>query len=472
MSLKNTFSLFFLLLSLGVFAQNGLQTQTLYNTLAAQQYQPASLALRAMPYPLTNHYLNAKKWLKANPDTTLLPLLRDSLKIVMEILTAQQEATDKSLSLVGITGNAYIGNNHFGLNGVLKDGNYLTSATIDEAVAKLGTKNRFQYGYNAGFAVNLPIKGKYAWGIYYDYSSAFSVGTNSAGTAGLIFRGNAPYAGTTVSDNNIFLKTQSRTSLGVGWAKQQGKWSVGVKAKFIAGIKQSDVKVKDFSLFTSQEGDSIHASADYEYFVSDRFAPLDGFGAGVDLGAIYQVNNSLSIGGSITNLGFIAWTGESMNKNVDVSYVGFDLKDLLNLEGNTAGQDALVDSLKGLVFPDTVASKMTSGLPTCLHLNATYNVGAYNRVFASLNYGMTKYAPMSPLPLLAFGYQRRVCSALSLGANVYGGGIDTYGVGVMAMSFFRIKHKNPVSILYTMDNILGFVGGKGASAEVGISIGL
>lgn len=483
MQLKNTCSLFVILLLSITFAkaQNGLHTQTLYNTIAAQQYQPANLALRSKPYPLTSHFINAKKWLKSQPDTTILPMLRDSLAAIMEIVKIQQEEIDKSLTLVGITGNAFIGNNHFGFGGLMKDGNYLTSETVDAAVAKMGNKNRFQMGYNASFGVNLPTLGKSfggkqmndkdAWGIYYDYNSSFSVGTNNPGTAGLIFRGNAPYANTTVSDDNIFIKSQTRTSLGVAWARQHERWSFGVKAKVIAGVKQSNVIIKDFSFFTSEIGDSIHASADYDYFVSDRNAPLDGFGAGVDLGAIYQVNNQLSIGGSITDLGFIAWSGEKMARKIDQSYTGFDLKDLLNLQDNPTGQDALIDSLKGLVFPDTVKSKMTTSLPTTLHINAIYDFGGYNRAFASLHYGFTKNAPNSNLPLLAVGYQRRICSGFAAGINAYGGGLDMYGVGVMGMSYFRIKHKNPVSIIYTMDNILGLVGGKGVGAEIGINMG-
>ncbi len=452
-------------------AQNGLQTQTLYNSLAAQQYQPANLALRANAYPLTSHYLNVKKWLKSQPDTTILAMLKDSLAAVMEVVSIQQAEIDKSMTLVGITGNAFVGNNHFGFSGLLKDGNYLPPATIDAAVAKMSSKNRLQFGYNGGFAVNLPIKGKSSWGLYYDYNSAFSAGTNNAGTAGLIFRGNAPYAGTTVSDNNIFIKSQTRTSLGVGWAMSQGKWSFGVKGKLIAGVKQSNALVKDFSFFTSEVGDSIHGAADYQYFVSDRNTPLDGFGAGIDLGAIYQVNKQLSIGGSVTDVGFVAWSGEKMARKIDQSYAGFELKYLLNLEGNQTGQDALVDSLKGLVFPDTIAAKMTTSLPTTLHINAIYEIDAKSRAFASLHYGFTQNAPMSALPMLAAGYQRRICGYFSAGINAYGGGLDSYGLGIMGMSYFRIKHKNPVSIVYTMDNILGLVGGKGVGAEIGINMG-
>ena len=118
-------------------AQNGLQTQTLYNSLAAQQYQPANLALRANAYPLTSHYLNVKKWLNSQPDTTILAMLKDSLAAVMEVVSIQQAETDKSMTLVGITGNAFIANNHFGFAGLLKDGNDISPATIDAAVAKM-----------------------------------------------------------------------------------------------------------------------------------------------------------------------------------------------------------------------------------------------------------------------------------------------------------------------------------------------
>lgn len=472
MRFKHTyFAILFLFSCITTFAQNGLQTPNIYNSIASQQYQPANLALRATSYPLTNHYLNAKKWLKKHSDSTNVLILSDSLHAAMEAAKIGDIEIDKKLTLVGFTGNAFIANNRFGFGGLLKDGNYLSTETVDAAVAKMGNKNRFQMGYNGGFAVNLPIKGKSAWGLYLDYNSAFSVGTNNAGTAGLIFRGNAPYAGTTVADDKIFLKSQTRTSLGLAWARQHEKWTFGVKTKFIAGVKSSDILVNNFSLFTSEVGDSIHATADYQYFVSDRSAPLDGFGAGVDLGAMYQVNSALNIGASVTDLGFIAWSGEKMAKNVSQSYTGFALKDLLNLEGNAAGQDALVDSLKGLVFPDTTAAKMTSLLPTTLHINAVYDFNTYNRAFASLHYSFTQYAPMTTMPLFAVGYQRRICSGFSLGVNGYAGGLDTYGVGVMGMSYFRIKKKNPVSIVYSMDNVLGLLGGKGAAAEIGISMG-
>ena len=133
-----------------------------------------------------------------------------------------------------------------------------------------------------------------------------------------------------------------------------------------------------------------------------------------------------------------------------------------------------VDSLRDLVFPDTVASNLTVLTPLSLRLGATMQVGENGQLGALLIYNPSRSGNFTRLPLFNVSYRHEVVTGLRLAANAYVGGTDAYGFGAMAT--YRIAIQDwAVDLAIGGENVIGYLSpsaGRGFSFFGGIGVQL
>lgn len=178
--------------------------------------------------------------------------------------------------------------------------------------------------------------------------------------------------------------------------------SIGVSPRVIVGTQYADgalnseVTVRD-SLLTHQFDYTARAAGllsreiydTFDAFDADPFREMSGgvdgtvsgVGAGVDLGAVYEVQSGVFVSLSLTDLGGIQWSRDAQTitpTNDQFRFEGVEMN-LSRLEsefdGNVRGYfEHQVDSLARAAYQDVERdrSSFLVGLPTALHVNSTW----------------------------------------------------------------------------------------------------
>jgi len=190
--------------------------------------------------------------------------------------------------------------------------------------------------------------------------------------------------------------------------------SIGVSPRFIIGTQYADgtlnssVTVSD-SVLMHQFDYTARAAGPMSREVYDTFnafgaeplrdvsggfgGEVAGIGAGVDLGATYEVQSGLFVSVGLTDLGAIQWSQDAqtttpVNDEFRFEGVELNLDRLENEFGGDVGSylEHQVDSLAQAAYGDVERdrSSFTVGLPTALHVNGTWSRDAF-----TLNGGAT-----------------------------------------------------------------------------------
>ena len=315
-------------------AQEGLHTQVLYQDIHSQTYQPALL------YSHTFEHIS-----------------------------------------VGVEGGFLLGANSFDMKGLDLEDNKLTETGKDRILSQLdGENNRLQIGYNWGAHVNFRLN-KLPIGLSYHRQNHFFVRVNDSSTAGLLLRGNAPYAGTPLSDEEVRYRELDYHSLGIATAFSSGNWTVGIRLKGLIGRRAEDIDDFTYTLLTATDGTQLDLNATYNVRTSDGVAS-GAWGVGADIGAILQLSSNLRAQARINNLGFIRWNeGKTLNQAVDVIYEGYDIGNIIG--GGIQQELVLGDTLRTLIFPDTADAAFTTPLPALAAVGVDIDLPNSQRVFVS-----------------------------------------------------------------------------------------
>ncbi len=197
--------------------------------------------------------------------------------------------------------------------------------------------------------------------------------------------------------SNITATTQNYVELAFGHARNiTDKLSVGAKVKLLFGAAYSKGHVDNMKIYMSDNKWIINQSStligskglnfntksdgEIEELKFDNFG-LAGFGVGLDLGAIYKIDDNINVSLAVTDIGFISWNDcvYAENKNKEFEFTGFD-----NIgaedddKGNNAFDDAadeVWDNLKGLVkYYDKGKKSSTSSLYTTFRAAGEYGI--------------------------------------------------------------------------------------------------
>lgn len=352
--------------------------------------------------------------------------------------------------------------------------NYLTDDFKQELIADLDTDNAFQAGYHYSEMSNFQV-GKTRWGISWRNRWGLNVNFDNPLSMGLLLRGNAPYAGQTISDEGIFIRNYRYWELGLSSAFTLGeKAKIGIRPKLLLGQRYLGIENLDYSLFTSAIGDQITVDGDYDMvFEADGQKPINQLGFGLDIGIIYDINENWRLQAAVIDLGRINWQADRYQSSFDLDYEGIDL---VNLITTTDGSNAVLitDTLRTLLSPDSTRESFGVGLPTQLSLSIGRKIGSKGQLMLSGHVAPGDLAPRFEQVLVNLAYQHQFAPWLMLGVNAYGGGPDRYGLGAVGMIQIVKGDELFVSIYGGLDNALGLLlpaQGQGSGVQLGVSMG-
>ena len=400
-----------------VFAQFGLHSQFLSQGISAQQYQPALL------------------------------LFQDFERVAVEA-----------------EGAYWLGANTFSLDGIFSEGNYISEESKDRIISQLTDNNRLQLGSGLGIHANLRAGGL-PWNLAYRQVQTYFFEAGHPNSAGLLLYGNARYAGDTISDEQIAVRQQRYDEFAVGTGFQLGQVRVGIRGKSLMGKRLYAIDELSYSLYTAPDGAQIGVKSQYDLFDAKGSGP-QGWGLAADN------DDRLRIQASLTNIGFVSWEGKRLNRNVDFVYEGFEARNFIG--ANASGRDiAIADTIQRLLFPDTLDGRFRSPVSAIGSVGIRYGLTERDHVIFSAHQTFGRFAPSAKLPLIHVAYHRDLGKILTLGANIYSGGYDIFGAGMLAQVRYRLGEAFGIQAFYTCDNALGLIVpgiGQGISMSGGLGL--
>jgi hypothetical protein len=215
--------------------------------------------------------------------------------------------------------------------------------------------------------------------------------------------GNEDYVGTRIDLNSLNANLKYYREYGFGFSKNFGvKLRIGVKAKLLAGIAAANIQNNSLGLtvnddYTHSFDADLAANISFPakfYFDEDNliedmevdegmlrsagfYTSMANMGLGLDIGAVYDISDKLSVSASVTDLGYIKWKDNITNFQARSTFLfsGFDITDVID---GTVSFDSLLtnmqDSLRNsFIFSDN-RTPFTTFLPTGITFGASYNL--------------------------------------------------------------------------------------------------
>jgi len=132
---------------------------------------------------------------------------------------------------------------------------------VDNAGLLFGNKNR-DSATSSGRKTN-------TWSLNYRYTTMYGAGFDRS-AFDLVFRGNAPYAGSTLATNDLRLNTLSWNNLGVSRSGRVGSLWVDFGADWVFMRNFQNLHLNNGTLYTSAFGDSLQLGYDLDYTRKDK----------------------------------------------------------------------------------------------------------------------------------------------------------------------------------------------------------
>jgi hypothetical protein len=285
------------------------------------------------------------------------------------------------------------------------------------------------------------------------------------GLASLVVDGTAPLVGTfSNSAPEEEAISYSETNLGLAY-QMTDKLTIGGRLKYLKGLNNITtesssllVQVNDTYQITATGSASVRTSGindlgNANYNPGNHIGDyLKNSGLGIDLGATYKVTSKLTLGASLTDIGYIKWTNNTYQYTLDpatakYTFSGLDINKLLN-NNSTNYLSAQLDSLKSkFTMTEKPTGSYTTMLPGKLYLSGNYqlmknlSVGAlfFSEKFrgryasgmtASLNKNFGKWVSTS----LTYTVSNRSYNNIGLGLSFNVSPVQLYIVGDNLMS--------------------------------------
>ena len=246
------------------------------------------------------------------------------------------------------------------------------------------------------------------------------------------WEGNAQFIGQEVTFGPDF-QAYFYNEFGFGAAAKLGDIAIGGKVKLLTGIGDVSTERTDAALFTSDDIYQLRLTTDYlinssafveiddlddlnfqikDYEASDLFT--NNFGAAIDLGVKWDVNENLYLAASAIDLGSIKWTNEVNNYKSEgvTTYDGLDFSNIFREDSLTLG--SAIDSLRDVFdFQESTESYSTT-LPLKIYISGGYTVNEKLTLGAAF---FTEAYRDRTFPAFTAGATFRPLDWLSVGGN-------------------------------------------------------
>ncbi|MEM7657741.1 MAG: DUF5723 family protein [Bacteroidota bacterium] len=365
-----------------------------------------------------------------------------------------------------------LGSNVLNADLLFSEVRFLDEARKNQIIDRLGDDNRLAVRLHWDAHANVTV-GKQRLSLSFAQKSLTRLAFHDPASMQLLLFGNAPFAGTTLEDENIQFVNRSYQEIAIGSAWKWNKLSFGTRLKGLLGQNNQTLSDLDFQLTTSELGTSISLNHQYDYFVAQE-AGLDGWGLGLDLGVVYDWNEKLRLQASLLDVGFLTWSGNRYQQQGEIVYEGVEITNLINLDLDNTGNLVPTDTLQDLLIAGPSNETQPELLPIRLDIGASYQLTAADRLNLGLLWGLQPDASGAQVPIVSLGYQRQLGNFLQLGAHGYVGGVDTYGAGLFARGGWTIQEKIRLSVFASLDNGMGVLmpqNSGGLAMNGGLSFG-
>jgi hypothetical protein len=251
----------------------------------------------------------------------------------------------------------------------------------------------------------------------------------------LMLKGNEGFAGSKIDLGSLRADMKYFREFGLGFSRSIDRLRFGVRGKLLFGIASVGTVNKGLSIgidesynhsFSADLGFNISApvnvytdeknNIDSIVFDDARFDTGRGvrnflmgtqnFGLGLDLGAVYDLNDMIQVSASVTDLGYIRWKKDITNLRAEDHFLfsGLSMVDVLKGEKTFSEVgDEMVDSLKNSLVVSRTATPFNTWLPVGITLGGSY------KLTRDVSLGLLSYSRV-------VGKQFR--EALTLSANV------------------------------------------------------
>lgn len=221
---------------------------------------------------------------------------------------------------------------------------------------------------------------------------------------GFVINGNDYFTGRTADFSTTRINAMGFNELGFSMARNYKRWNFGGRAKLLQGNAVVSTSNSTLTVYTPQHTtdeivlrlngtvhtagfpvliDSINnvpvADSEKEMDAKD-FTSSKNLGGAIDLGFTYDVTNRLTVGASVTDLGFIAWRNKTytyQQNNVEARFGG--INDYNGL-GNDSLLTALGDSMLALFDGNITREGFSTMLPARFLINASYELNKRNSI--------------------------------------------------------------------------------------------
>ncbi|MEL6675037.1 MAG: DUF5723 family protein [Bacteroidota bacterium] len=393
--------------------------------------------------------------LKLKAQLGLLQVTHPELITGQSLQPAMQNQLVSGSWAVGFSGYYDQASRPFALGELPLSDNILDAGEKDQILASMGENNRFNQHSGLGMVVATK-RGKHAFSFHYQSRQGAYLGFQNPASLGLILKGNAAYAGQTVTETEMELQTANWQNFGLshGMALSSG-FQFGYTLKFIQGQNLSRLGPSNFSLTTSDLGEEIQFRGDYDAFTA-RTSVGSSWGLGVDVGLAFEAGQQWRVEVAMQNLGFITWQGNRNAHQFDLTYEGVWLSNLGQI--NNGGAEALfpTDSLRALIIPDTQQTSLELPIDPRLRMAFRYSLGERQEIHAVIHYGFTRSGPGGNGPMAGLVYTAEVSPVLKLGALLSLGGVENWGFGLSAVGNVTVGEQIIRPYLQA-DNLVGFI---------------
>ena len=203
------------------------------------------------------------------------------------------------------------------------------SIPADEAMSKFKSMNVFEFDLN----LDILTVGFNAWGCSNPIGIALRSQSGMYIPKGIFqfLKEGQSYNGQEFDIDNLGFQSQNYVEFALGHARKiNDKLQVGAKVKFLVGGLYAKASAENMRIYMSDnewrisERSKIIASSgiNYEFdedgnlsdFNMDSYQ-IGGYGLGLDLGAVYRINEEATVSLAITDIGFISWKDCAVAEN-------------------------------------------------------------------------------------------------------------------------------------------------------------
>jgi len=301
----------------------------------------------------------------------------------------------------------------------------------------------------------------------------------------LALKGNESFAGSTIDLSSLGGRMQYFREAGIGFSTPvSNKLRLGFKGKVLFGV--GSVSLDNNALAINVGEDYAHSfEADVSLNLSmpltitedaedniegiefddtqlqttsqkiGYFTGLKNLGFGLDIGAVYDITDRISLSASVIDLGYIKWKDYVNNINVkgEFSFEGLDMTELVNGDKtlDELGQEML-DSLENSIDITHTTDPFTTWLSPGLTFGANYRL---NRTFSLGLLSYTKFVNSNVSEALTFSGNMNLGTAITAGISytISSGRYDNLGIGLAARAGIFQLYMMADRIPLAIDNI-------------------